>query len=80
MYRGSSPIPRGESNRQKENNVIVNNAVDEIIINETQNISATNHEAPEFMDSDYYANDLYQVGKMSFEETKEKLYRRECVF
>ena len=25
------------------------------------------------MDSDYYVNDLYEVDKMSFEETKEKL-------
>ena len=28
-------------------------------------VSAKNHEVPEFMDSDYDANNLYQVDKMS---------------
>ena len=36
-------------------------------------VSATNHEAPEFLDSDYDANDLYQVDKMSLEETNKNL-------
>ena len=39
----------------------------------TQKVSATNNEAPEFLDSDYDANDLYEVEKMSLEETKENL-------
>ena len=38
-----------------------------------QKVSAPNHEEPEFLDSDYDANDLYEVEKMSLEETKEKL-------
>ena len=67
----SSPVPRGGFNRHKENNSIVNNSVDEIIL--TQKVSATNQEAPEFLNSDYYANDLYKVEKMSLEETKEKI-------
>ena len=50
---------------------IVNNAVDEILL--TQKVSATNHEAPEFLDSDYNTNNLYGVENMSLEETKEKL-------
>ena len=45
--------------------------MDEILL--TQEVIATNHEAPEFMDSDYDANDLYEVEKTSLEETKEKL-------
>ena len=45
--------------------------MDEIILNETQKLSATNHEAAEFLDSDYNTNDLYQVDKVSIEETKE---------
>ena len=49
-------------NRQQENNAIVNNSVDEIPI--TQKVSATNHEAPENLDSDYDANDLYEVEKL----------------
>ena len=32
------------------------------------------------MDSDYYANDLYGVDKMSLEETKEKLDWRKRAF
>ena len=39
----------------------------------TQKVSAENHEAPEFLESDYDANYLYQVDHMSLEETKEKL-------
>ena len=40
----------------------------EIIL--TQKVSAINHEAPEFMDSDCDANNFYQVDKMILEETK----------
>ena len=47
--------------------------MDEIILNETQKVTDTNHEAPEFMDSDYDANNLYQVDKMSLEDTKKNL-------
>ena len=70
---GSIPTPRVNFNGRQENNAIVNNAVDEILRNETQRVSATNHEAPEFLESDYNANDLYQVDHMSLEETKEKV-------
>ena len=41
---------------QQEKNAIVNNAVGEILI--TQKVSATNDEAPEFLDSYYNDNDL----------------------
>ena len=60
-------------NRQQGNNTIVNNAVDEILLNETQKLCAMNHEAPAFLDSEYNENDLYQVDKMIFEETKKNL-------
>ena len=43
--------------------------MDEILLNETKKVSAA-REAQEFLDSDYDANDLYQVDKMSLEETK----------
>ena len=52
--------------------------MDEIIL--TQKVSATNQEAPEFLNSDYYANDLYKVEKMSLEETKEKIEWRKRDF
>ena len=56
--RGISPIPKKTINRQKENNAIVNNVVDEILLNETQEVSTTNHEAPEFMDCYYNTSDF----------------------
>ena len=70
--RGSNPVPRGEFNRQMENNDIVNKSVGEILLTENQKLSAA-REAPEFLDSDYDENDVYQVDKMSLEDTKEKL-------
>ena len=45
--------------------------MDEILL--TQQLSATNHEAPELLDSDYDTNNLYQVNKMSLDGSKEKL-------
>ena len=64
--RGSNPIPKKCFNRQKENNSSVNNAVDKILLNETQKVSAV-REAPEFWYSDYDEKDLYQVDKISLE-------------
>ena len=40
---------------------------------ESKKIGAVNHEAPEFLESDYDANGLYQVENMSLDETKEKM-------
>ena len=54
--------------------------MDEIIINETQKVSATNHEAPEFLEPDYDANNLHKVDKISLEDTKEKLDWRKRAF
>ena len=68
---GDIPVPRYFFNRHQENNATVNNAVGKILL--IQKVSATNHEAQTFLDSDYYANDLYEVDKISLEETKEKL-------
>ena len=45
--------------------------MDEILLKEK--VSATNHEAPKFLDSDYDTNNLYQFDKMSLEETEENL-------
>ena len=74
-----SPRTKENFNRQQENNAIVNNTVDEILLTENQKVSAA-REAPEFLDSDYDENDLYQVYKMSLEETKEKLDWRKRAF
>ena len=52
--------------------------MDEILL--AQKVSATNHEATEFLDSDYNANYLYEVDMMSLEETKENIDWRKPVF
>ena len=51
---------------------LTGNVVYDIILNETQKVSAA-REAPEFLDSGCDEKDLYQVEKMSLENTKEKL-------
>ena len=56
--RSNSPVPRMGITRQQENNTIVNNSVDEILL--TKKLSATNHESPEFLDSDFDANYFVQ--------------------
>ena len=77
--RGSNPVPRGEINKQQEWNGIVNNALDEILLTEDLKISDV-REAPEFLDSDYDENDLYQDDKISLEETKEKIELHKRMF
>ena len=37
--------------------------MEEILLNETQKVSATNNEAPKFLDPDYDVNNLYQIDK-----------------
>ena len=54
--------------------------MDEILLNETQKVSAKNHEVTNFLDSDYDAKYLYQVDKMSLEDTKDKLDLRKRAF
>ena len=46
--------------------------VDEILLHKTQKLNAA-REAPEFWDSGYYENKLYQVERMSIEDTKENI-------
>ena len=52
----------------------------EILLDESQKVSAKNNKAPELMDSEYNADNLYKVDKMSLEETKEKLDWRKREF
>ena len=39
---------------------------------ESKKVSAVNHELPDFLESDYDANNLYQVEKIGLDKTKEK--------
>ena len=67
---GDNPVPRNKFIRQKGNNSIVNNAVDEVILHETKKVSVV-EEAPEFLEYYYDENELYQVENISLEDTKE---------
>ena len=78
--RRIKPVPIKILNKQQENRIIINNAVDEILFNETKKVSAVNHEAPDFLEMDYDENDLYQMENMSLDETKEKIDWRKRVF
>ena len=62
-----------------ENNGIINNVVDEILLNETQKVSAA-REAPDVLDSDCDENNIYWVQKISLERTKKKLEWRKSTF
>ena len=53
--------------------------MDYILLNETQKLRAAREE-PEFLDSDYDAKNLYQVDKISLEDTKKKLGWRKRAF
>ena len=46
--------------------------MEHILLNETQKLRAAREE-PEFLDSDYDAKNLYQVDKISLEDTKKNL-------
>ena len=54
------------------NNSILNNVLNEIVLHKTQKVSAT-RESPELLDSDCNKNNIFQVERMSLEETKKKL-------
>ena len=69
---GNHPIQGKKINRHLENNAIINNVVDEILLNETQKLSAV-REAPEVLDSDCDENYLYQVEKLILKRLKRNL-------
>ena len=53
--------------------------MNEILLNETQKVNAS-RKGPEFLDSDYDDDYIYQIESMSIEETKEKNERRKREF
>ena len=71
--RGSNPIPRKGYHKKQENHTIIDNVMDVLCMVEFKKVSAVNHEAPEFLESDYDENDLYQVENMSLDENEYKL-------
>ena len=59
--RGRNPTPRKNFHKNQENNAIINNVVDEIQMTESKEVNTVNHEAQEFLESDYNDNELYKV-------------------
>ena len=58
--------------RHQEINAIINNSTNRILLNETKKVSAV-REAPEFWDSDYNENNMYQVEKWALKRLKKNL-------
>ena len=67
--RGHDPVPRNKSNKQQENNAIVNIAVDERLLHENKKLSAEK-EAHGNIESNIDESKLYQVENMILEYTK----------
>ena len=61
---GKNTENRNKFNSKQENNVIVNSSDDEILLHETQKVSAE-EESHENIDSDFDENELYQIDNMS---------------
>ena len=70
---GSNPIPKKVYKKKQGKQSIIDNVVDELHMVESRKVIAIDHEAPEFLKSDYDTNDLYQVENISLDETKEKM-------
>ena len=68
----NDPANRKKFYREPNNMAIVNIAVDEILLQENQKVSATK-EAHENIESGLDEKNLYQINNMSLEDTKEKL-------
>ena len=66
----NNPTTRDKFNRQKENNAIVNNEVDEIILQENNKLIAE-YEAHENTDSEIDENNIYEIDNMILDEKKE---------
>ena len=70
--RGQNPENRNKYTRQQYNNAIVNSAVDEIILQEDNKVSAGT-EAQEIIESEFDENNLYRIDNMSLKEKRKNL-------
>ena len=77
--RGHDPVTRNIFNPQQENNTIGNHAVDEIILQEN-NIVSAEAEAHENIESELDENDIYHIDSMSLDDRKEKIELHKRVF
>ena len=67
--RGNDPVPGNNVCSQKENNAIVNNAVDEILLHKNQKLS-TKKKLKKNVDSDFYENKLYLINNTNLDYKK----------
>ena len=63
------PCQDRKINRHKHNNAIVNSRLSEILLYKIQKVSAEK-ESHENFESDFDKNELYQIYKMSLDDTK----------
>ena len=66
---GHDTATRKKFNRQKENSDIVNNALDEILLQENNKVS-NEYEAHKNIESDIYENDLYHIENRSLDNKR----------
>ena len=71
--RGHKPANKNKYTRQQYNNAIVNSAVDYIILQENNKVSA-GIEVQEIIESEFDENNLYRIYNMSLEEKKGKTW------
>ena len=69
--RGHNHKNINEYTRQQYNNTIVNSAVDEIILQENNKVSAGT-EAQKIIESEFDENSLYRIDNMSLEKKRRK--------
>ena len=68
---GHDLVPRNKFNKHQENNTIRISAVDEILLNENQKVSAAK-ESAENIESDFDDKEHYNIDNMRLKNTKEK--------
>ena len=70
--RGHDPININKFNRQKQNNAIVESAVDKILLQEKNKVIAK-EKSYENIGSDFYENELYHIYNIIPDDKKERL-------
>ena len=68
-YLTNDPVTRSKFNRHQDKNYIINHAVDKILLQENNKVSAE-AEANEKIESELNKNDLYQIDNMSIDDNK----------
>ena len=70
--RRNNQATRNKFNRQKDENAIVNHAVDEILLRENNKVG-TETEAHEYIESEFNDNDIHHIYNTSLNHKKENI-------